>query len=157
MLAPARFRRRSLTLHVRVGMPTVVLILLISSSALLLGPIILGGIWGGFWGIVSAPLLAFFGWFYLPGIILLVSTFWVLIALRPSLCSGLPRAVLMTVAAAVGAAYMGSFGPGGHTDWFKDKIPFLLGGAVSGAAAAWSITFLLPFAAQPPKTHNERP
>jgi hypothetical protein len=53
-------------------------IIAFSFFALILGAIVLGGFLAGPIGILGGPLLALFGWFYFPPIVLFVSLGWII-------------------------------------------------------------------------------
>jgi hypothetical protein len=80
----------------------------LSVSAMLLSATILGGTMFGLWGFVSGPFMMLFGWFYLPVVIALVFTAWLL--LPYIIARRLPKSVFCAGGAIIASILFGLIG-----------------------------------------------
>ncbi|MBE7504419.1 MAG: hypothetical protein HS113_29835 [Verrucomicrobiales bacterium] len=135
---------------------TTLKILFISCCCLLLGAAGLAAVMEGPSGVLAAPLVALFGWFFIVPIFLLVSLMWLIYG-RWMLTTS--RSVIFVLGGAlIGAGVMflvarsGMRGP--EPDWLDG---YLLGGSVAGGVACLMIAVLKRHIAEPDAAPNGGP
>jgi hypothetical protein len=111
------------------------IILAVSVQSLLVGAAVLGFVTSGPLGLLPAPIMAIFGWFYLPPIAFLVTVSW--LCVRPSWTTGTPRMLLLLASSLVGGVSMWFMGLKQEGQELRWTLGFVTGGAVSGAVAVW--------------------
>ena len=107
----------------------------ISMTSLLLGAIVLGLCTEGLTGLLAAPILMLFGWFYFVPIAVLVSVA-ILIAMRPFFRSVAGMAIFILSGGMIGSLFMAVFGIKEVGSIARFTIAYAIGGGLSGATSA---------------------
>jgi hypothetical protein len=113
----------------------------LSFLALLLGATILGIFTDGPMGLVSGPLLAIFGWFYLLPIAVLVSVASAIVE-RPFFQRGVGARLFVLSGALIGAILMAFIGVKEVGSVARWTIAYAVGGGVSGGTVSSLIVWL---------------
>ena len=117
---------------------------LISMCGFLAGATVLSTSLSGVWGVLAGPVIAIFGWFFYPPIILLTAALWHYYPTGRWFCA--KKVDFAFFGGAIGLTlgnliyFVGFHGP--EKEWL---VGYSLGGLVSGVLVTWLITqFKLP-------------